>query len=693
MMRRPLLAAALLACSPAFAQAPDGPEFRVNTFTPDAQFKPAIGTSHGGEFVIVYTQAGPSGAVIKGQRFAANGSPFFSEITISTGAPGIGEPRDPAAAWDRWGGFLAVWDAPTSTAAAVFGQKIDRFGQRVGAELRYTPPTAENQFWPQLAPMRDGGFFMVWTCSENQNRDICGRRLAPSGEVAGPTFIVNSTTTDFQDTAAVARESDGGFVVTWVSGASGDIRARRFDPALGSRGPEFAVNSNTAGSRGGPIVAADGRGGFIVVWHADVGNGDGWEVAARRFLAGAPVGAEFIVNAYTTNVQGNPSVATDEAGNFVVTWTDWTLASSSYDIHGRRFFASGAPRGAQFVAETDLASRQGRPVAFSDRVGNFVLAWESRTLPAPSDVYARSFGGLRPFQHEISGGPNPGLVEVPSSFLARTKWRNDSSASQAFQGRVVASAPAGMTVTIDPDTDYPTLPPGTADYCTAPCYAGSVAGQRPTGHVDLNLDETLLPDAQGQTRRWLVHVGSSFADVPASNPFYRWVETILHRGVTGGCTPTTYCPSAPVMRDQMAVFILVANDGAGYVPSPCGATPLFADVPASNPFCPWVEELARRGVAGGCGGGNYCPAAAVSREQMAVFVQRIVDPVNIPPACTTPTVFADVPATSPYCRWIEALYHRSVVTGCGGANYCPTAPTTREQMSAFLTVGFALWLP
>jgi hypothetical protein len=43
-------------------------------------------------------------------------------------------------------------------------------------------------------------------------------------------------------------------------------------------------------------------------------------------------------------------------------------------------------------------------------------------------------------------------------------------------------------------------------------------------------------------------------------------------------------------------------------------------VPASSPFCPYIEELTRRAVVSGCGGGNYCPAAPVSREQMSVFL-------------------------------------------------------------------------
>jgi len=33
-----------------------------------------------------------------------------------------------------------------------------------------------------------------------------------------------------------------------------------------------------------------------------------------------------------------------------------------------------------------------------------------------------------------------------------------------------------------------------------------------------------------------------------------------------------------------------------------------------------------------------------------------------------------------------------VVAGCGGGNYCPAAPVTREQMAVFLTATFGLRL-
>jgi hypothetical protein len=49
-------------------------------------------------------------------------------------------------------------------------------------------------------------------------------------------------------------------------------------------------------------------------------------------------------------------------------------------------------------------------------------------------------------------------------------------------------------------------------------------------------------------------------------------------------------------------------------------TALFNEVAAANPFCPRVEELARRGAVAGCGAGNSCPGARVFRDSTSVFV-------------------------------------------------------------------------
>ena len=271
-------------------------------------------------------------------------------------------------------------------------------------------------------------------------------------------------------------------------------------------------------------------------------------------------------------------------------------------------------------------------------------------------------------------------------------WRNTGPTAITLIGATSGFAgPVGPTYT-NPDATaaYGTIAVNGTARCND-CYTANVAAAtRPITHWDCTILETMTPT--GTTKIWTLHIGNSFTDVPPTSGFYRFVETILHNNVTGGCTGTTYCPTASTTREQMAVFVLLSRNPTSPPPAACVAgTERFADVPASSPFCRWIEELERRGVVSGCGGNNYCPAAPASREQMSVFVLRTLDPTLNPPACGTP-VFNDVPASSPFCRWIEELVRRGVVTGCGGGNYCPTAAVSREQMSVFLAVTFSLAL-
>lgn len=109
---------------------------------------------------------------------------------------------------------------------------------------------------------------------------------------------------------------------------------------------------------------------------------------------------------------------------------------------------------------------------------------------------------------------------------------------------------------------------------------------------------------------------SRFSDV--SGAFMPWIEQLADEGITGGCSPTQFCPGSAVTRAQMAVFLLAAKEGMGWTPPP--ATGLFEDVTTSSGFAPWIEELARRGITAGCGDGKFCPDSAVTRGQMAVFL-------------------------------------------------------------------------
>jgi glucose/arabinose dehydrogenase len=198
----------------------------------------------------------------------------------------------------------------------------------------------------------------------------------------------------------------------------------------------------------------------------------------------------------------------------------------------------------------------------------------------------------------------------------------------------------------------------------------------------------------GTSSSGTVNINPTFLDVPTSYFAYSYIQAVYNAGVTAGCAPRFYCPDASTTRAQMAAFLLKADLGPGYAPPPCTGT-VFADVPCQGGgFDPWIEDLAGRGITGGCGGGNYCPSAAVTRAQMATFLLKTDQgPSYTPPACSG-TVFLDVPCQGgAFDPWIEDLASRGITGGCGGGNFCPGSPVTRAQMAVFLTKTFSLPLP
>ncbi|HWP44820.1 MAG TPA: NBR1-Ig-like domain-containing protein, partial [Blastocatellia bacterium] len=119
-----------------------------------------------------------------------------------------------------------------------------------------------------------------------------------------------------------------------------------------------------------------------------------------------------------------------------------------------------------------------------------------------------------------------------------------------------------------------------------------------------------------------VAVVVGFSDVDPSSPFYPAINRIAELGITTGCAPGVFCPNQPVTRDQMAAFIIKA---LGVLNPPQPAQQRFADVPPTNLFYSFIEEMAVRGITSGCGGGNYCPSQPVTRAQMAVFLVNAFD--------------------------------------------------------------------
>ena len=199
------------------------------------------------------------------------------------------------------------------------------------------------------------------------------------------------------------------------------------------------------------------------------------------------------------------------------------------------------------------------------------------------------------------------------------------------------------------------------------------------------------PPGGGESEARVFNVNETFLDVPTTHFAAAYIQAVYDAGVSRRLR------FSPLLSrsggDAGADGGLPSQGGPGVrlrAPPCTGA--VFGDVPCQGgAFDPWIEDLALRGLTGGCGGGNYCPGAAVTRAQMAAFLLKTSQgQAYLPPPCTG-AVFNDVPCQGgAFDAWIEDLFARGVTGGCGGGNYCPVNAVTRAQMAVFLTKMFNL---
>jgi hypothetical protein len=115
----------------------------------------------------------------------------------------------------------------------------------------------------------------------------------------------------------------------------------------------------------------------------------------------------------------------------------------------------------------------------------------------------------------------------------------------------------------------------------------------------------------------------------------------------------------------------------------------FPDVPCPSTFADWIEALAAEGITGGCGGGNYCPASPVRRDQMAVFLLKAEHGSSYtPPSCAG--TFGDVACPSTFADWIEQLAAENITGAAATETTVPSTTTPRGQMAVFITKTFNL---
>ena len=383
---------------------PLGPEFRVNSYTTDDQFGPAVASDTSGNFVIVWTSRnqGPLYDVF-GQRYSASGAPLGLEFRVNTYTPNVQGVE--AVGSDPAGNFVVAWTSyQDGSSYGTFGQRFASSGAPLGPEFRVNTYTPYAQGFPSVSVDSTGNFVVVWESGyqDGSAYGAFGQRFASSGAPLGPEFRVNTYTTGAQYDPKVARDSTGNFIVVWSSvqdGSAEGVFGQRYASTGAPLGVEFRVNTYTTSGQFFPGVACDSAGNFVIVWMSQFQDGSSDGIFGQRFgSTGAPLGSEFRVNTYTTLNQFRPAVTADPSGNFVVTWDSVLQDGSTDGIFGQRFASTGAPLGPEFRVNTYTTNVQSS-VAVAASAGNFVVSWMGDTQDGNGyGVFAQRFGPILPVE-------------------------------------------------------------------------------------------------------------------------------------------------------------------------------------------------------------------------------------------------------------------------------------------------------
>jgi len=161
-----------------------------------------------------------------------------------------------------------------------------------------------------------------------------------------------------------------------------------------------------------------------------------------------------------------------------------------------------------------------------------------------------------------------------------------------------------------------------------------------------------------------------FEDI-ADSSYKADIEWLVAEGITTGCSPTRFCPTALVTREQMATFLVRMFD------LPSTTKDYFTDDATSTHEVD-INRLAAAGVTTGCSATKYCPKRVVSRGQMASFISKAAKLTDY----GANYYYDDI--HSIHSIGIERITAAGITRGCWIKRYCLVAGVPREQMAAYL---------
>ena len=140
-----------------------------------------------------------------------------------------------------------------------------------------------------------------------------------------------------------------------------------------------------------------------------------------------------------------------------------------------------------------------------------------------------------------------------------------------------------------------------------------------------------------------------------------------------------FCPDQHVTRRETARHVEKLEHGVAFAPP--AAANMFHDVERSTVDAAWIEQMFRDGVTRGVSAAFFAPDIAVSRQEMAAFVARVLYGKDFQRAGASR--YSDV-TNSDFIGYIEQLADDGIIAGCTESRFCPEAKLPRGELATVL---------
>jgi len=286
--------------------------------------------------------------------------------------------------------------------------------------------------------------FAVWQDERNglDNPDIYGQFFDLQLNPIGSNFCIHSSTGAVAQTnPAVAAKSDGGFVVVWEDyrNGSANIYGRCFASDAKPETDDFLVNASSDPMLM-PAVAADSIGSFVVTWLADESND--FNIYARKFNNnGVALMGPFKVNDDENGFQWFPAIASSSNGESIIVWEDKRDGNSN--IYGQRLRSDCSKRAGNFrIDDAQGDNQQWRPkITYGGK--RFVVVWEDFRND-PNGIFAQWIDASLMAEGsnlKVDDNYPEGMKEMPSAAISSKdqtifSWQDNRSGYSKIQSYV-----------------------------------------------------------------------------------------------------------------------------------------------------------------------------------------------------------------------------------------------------------------